>query len=58
MARAPGGHLLIEPSERQAARTMEAVALGVLVPRLASSDELNATVVIERGDWSTCGGKA
>lgn len=43
---APGGHLLVETSERQAPQTAETVALGGLIPRVASSDELNATVVI------------
>jgi release factor glutamine methyltransferase len=43
---APGGHLLIETSERQAARTAEAFARNGLVARVASSEELNATVVI------------
>ncbi|MGH3424059.1 MAG: putative protein N(5)-glutamine methyltransferase, partial [Nocardioidaceae bacterium] len=44
---APGGHLLIETSERQAPRTVEAVGRGGLDPRVeASSDDLDATVVI------------
>jgi release factor glutamine methyltransferase len=43
---APGGHLLVETSERQAPRAVEAVARSGLVPRVTSSDELNATVVI------------
>jgi release factor glutamine methyltransferase len=43
---APGGHLLTETSERQAPRAAEAVASGGLVPRVAHSGELNATVVI------------
>jgi release factor glutamine methyltransferase len=43
---APGGHLLIETSERQAPRTVEAFARGGLSPRVASSAELSATVVI------------
>jgi release factor glutamine methyltransferase len=43
---APGGHLLIETSERQAAQAAEIFAGCGLVPRVASSDELNATVVI------------
>ncbi|MQA84646.1 MAG: putative protein N(5)-glutamine methyltransferase [Streptosporangiales bacterium] len=43
---APGGHLLVEASERQVAQTVEAVALGGLVPQVASSDDLNATVVV------------
>ncbi len=43
---APGGHLLIETSERQCAQTFDAVAAGGLTSRVASSDELSATVVI------------
>jgi release factor glutamine methyltransferase len=43
---APGGHLLAETSERQAPRAVAIVAESGLVPRLASSDELNATVLI------------
>ncbi|HEV7450961.1 MAG TPA: putative protein N(5)-glutamine methyltransferase [Pseudonocardiaceae bacterium] len=41
-----GGFLLVETSERQAPQTVEAFARNVLIPRVASSDELNATVVI------------
>jgi release factor glutamine methyltransferase len=43
---ASGGHLLIETSERQAAWAAEIFAGSGLLPRVASSDELNATVVI------------
>lgn len=43
---APGGHLLTETSERQAPRAVEAVAASGLTPRVASSDERNATVII------------
>ncbi len=43
---APGGHLLTETSERQASRALGIVAESGLIARLASSDELNATVVI------------
>jgi len=43
---APGGHLLVETSERQAAQAAEVFAGCGLVPRVASSDELSATVVI------------
>ncbi len=43
---APGGHLLIETSERQASQAAEAVARERLIPQVRSSDELNATVVI------------
>ncbi len=43
---APGGHLLIETSERQAPQTVETVARNGLIPRVASSEELDATVII------------
>ncbi|MFF5262863.1 putative protein N(5)-glutamine methyltransferase [Actinomadura viridis] len=43
---APGGSLLFETSRRQAASAVEAVARGGLVPMLAGSEELHATVVI------------
>jgi release factor glutamine methyltransferase len=43
---APGGHLLVETSERQAPQITEAVARAGLAPRLARSEELNATAVI------------
>ncbi|MGH9252757.1 MAG: putative protein N(5)-glutamine methyltransferase, partial [Acidimicrobiales bacterium] len=43
---APGGHLLVETSERQAPQTVGAFARNGLIPRVASSDKLNATVVI------------
>jgi release factor glutamine methyltransferase len=43
---APGGHLLVETSERQAPRTVATVAARGLLPRVARSDALNATVVI------------
>jgi release factor glutamine methyltransferase len=43
---APGGHLLIELSERQAPRAAEDAARSGLIPRVASSAELAATVVI------------
>ncbi len=43
---APGGYLLIETSERQAPQTVAAVAGGRLSPRVVSSAELSATVVI------------
>lgn len=42
---APGGHLLVETSEQQAARTVEAVAASGLAPRVARCDERDATVV-------------
>ena len=43
---APGGHLLVETSERQAAATVAAVAETGLAARAAGSDELDATAVI------------
>ncbi|XAS67709.1 putative protein N(5)-glutamine methyltransferase [Micrococcaceae bacterium Sec5.7] len=43
---APGGHLLIETSERQAAQTADIVAGSGLAARILSSEELDATVVI------------
>jgi release factor glutamine methyltransferase len=43
---AAGGHLLIETSRRQAARTAELVAQGNLVPRIIHDATLDATVVI------------
>jgi release factor glutamine methyltransferase len=43
---APGGHLLVETSERQAPRAAEAVGRDGLIPQVAHSSRLNATVVI------------
>jgi release factor glutamine methyltransferase len=43
---APGGHLLFETSERQAPQAVDIAARSGLVPRVASSAELGATVVI------------
>ncbi|MFE4536257.1 putative protein N(5)-glutamine methyltransferase [Streptomyces scopuliridis] len=43
---APGGSLLVETSERQAAGAVETVAGSGLIPRVARSDELCATVVV------------
>ena len=43
---APGGHLLVETSERQAPQALDAVARSGLVPRVVGSRRLNATVVI------------
>jgi release factor glutamine methyltransferase len=43
---APGGHLLIETSERQAARTVEIFSRSGLTPRVVRSEELDATVVV------------
>ncbi len=46
---APGGYLLIETSERQAPQAVAAFAAAGLVPRMVSSADLNATVVIGTG---------
>lgn len=43
---APGGHLLIETSRRQAPATVEALVRGGLTTEVVTSDELSATVVI------------
>lgn len=43
---AHGGHLLIETSKRQAQRTCEAIADHGLIPRVVTSEELEATVVV------------
>ncbi len=43
---APGGHLLIETSERQAPLTVAAVAGAALATRVRTDDDLGATVVI------------
>jgi release factor glutamine methyltransferase len=43
---APGGHLLVETSERQAPQTIEIFARNGLIPQVARFDELDATVVI------------
>jgi release factor glutamine methyltransferase len=45
---AHGGHLLIETSERQVPSAQAAFAASGLTTRLASSEDLNATVVIGR----------
>ena len=42
---APGGHLLVETSDRQAPQAMEIFARNGLTPRLAHSDDLDATVI-------------
>jgi release factor glutamine methyltransferase len=42
----PGGHLLFETSERQAPQAVATAARDGLVPRVARSGRLNATVVI------------
>ena len=49
---APGGHLLVETSERQAPQAMEIVAGNGLTPRVARSDDLDATVVVARSTGS------
>ena len=41
----PGGHLLIETSERQAPAAAAAFAASGLAPQIATSDELGATVI-------------
>ncbi len=43
---APGGHLLVETSDRQAPRLLEVLAANGLLTRVARSDELDATVVV------------
>lgn len=43
---APGGHLLVESSEEQAAELVDAIRRSELQPRAASSAELGACVVI------------
>lgn len=43
---APGGHLLVETSDRQAPQTVEIFARNGLIPQVVNSDELDATVVI------------
>ncbi|KUJ65385.1 hypothetical protein ACZ90_49170 [Streptomyces albus subsp. albus] len=43
---APGGHLLVETSERQAARAVGVLADGGLAPQVARCEERNATVVV------------
>jgi release factor glutamine methyltransferase len=43
---APGGHLLVETSERQAPTAVEVFADRGLIARVVRSDELDATVVI------------
>jgi release factor glutamine methyltransferase len=45
---APGGYLLIETSDRQAPRAAAAFAASGLTPRVATSADLDATVVIGR----------
>ena len=45
---APGGHLLVETSERQAPYAVAAFTRGGLVARVVTDDDLEATVVIGR----------
>ncbi|MEO5873420.1 MAG: putative protein N(5)-glutamine methyltransferase [Streptosporangiaceae bacterium] len=42
----PGGHLLFETSERQVPRALDTVTAHGMIPRVATSEELYATVVI------------
>lgn len=44
----PGGHLLIETSERQAPATAAAMSAAGLVPWVVTDDEVGATVVVGR----------
>lgn len=43
---APGGHVVVETSERQAALTVDAYRCAGLLPRVVTSDELGGTVVL------------
>lgn len=43
---APGGHLLVETSERQAPRTLAAFTRSGLTTKVTRSDDLDATVVV------------
>lgn len=43
---APGGHLLIETSERQSARTVDVFGRGGLTTQVVRCDDLGATVVV------------
>ena len=43
---APGGHVLVETSEQQAPEGLRVLGGDGLAPRVVSSDELNATVVV------------
>ncbi|WP_066953359.1 putative protein N(5)-glutamine methyltransferase [Streptomyces lushanensis] len=52
---APGGSLLVETSERQAPLAVETFARSGLVPRVARSEELYATVVVGTGPGGTGG---
>jgi release factor glutamine methyltransferase len=52
---APGGYLLIETSKRQAPKAAAAFASSGLSPRVVSSADLSATVVIGRRPFSAAG---
>jgi release factor glutamine methyltransferase len=57
---APAGHLLVETSDRQVPQAMEIFARNGLTPRVAHSDDLDATVIVgtapgHRSPWSTTG---
>jgi release factor glutamine methyltransferase len=43
---APGGVLLFETSDRQVPRAVDIVARDGLVPRVVTSEEMDATVII------------
>jgi release factor glutamine methyltransferase len=43
---APGGHILVETSQRQASQTAKILACNGLIPHVTRLDELDATVVI------------
>ncbi|MET0819610.1 MAG: putative protein N(5)-glutamine methyltransferase [Aeromicrobium sp.] len=50
---APGGHLIIETSRRQAALTAEAIELAGLRPSVVTSDDSDGTAVIGSQDLDT-----
>jgi release factor glutamine methyltransferase len=52
---APGGHLLVESSQDQAAELVGAVARAGLSPRVVSSEEMSATVIIAALGFGTGG---
>jgi|SRR5215211_201625 len=52
----PGGHLLIETSQHQAPRTVDALAGNGLIPRVVRSGRYNATVVIATWPGDQTGG--
>lgn len=55
---APGGHLLVETSRRQASRTVELFTRNGLTARVSSSGELDATVVIGTAVRGATAGRA